>query len=369
MPLTLWKRGNIYWAQGRIVHNGRALTPYIRESTGASDEAGARAWIVAREDAELSRHYGGTQTGQAPTSGLSFAGAVLDYPANPKTARYLAALIPHIGHLALTSLTPRSIRDLGPRLLPNASTDTWTRQIITPVRAVINHAMDDGEGTAFRVRGYTKRQRLEQDAKRGKISRVERSAGSWPWLLAFRAAANDPRLAALALFMFATGARVSQAVAMHPKRHLDLPNARVCVPAAKGMEDRWISVPMELIVDLANLPPMVPRGWAETQENLRVFGYADRSGPRKGWAATCARAGIAPLGRHEAGRHGFGQEMRVRQGVDKQSASSFGGWSDVALMDRTYTHAEDAAAKIAAAFRTGLAQAEQETGLKLLKCK
>jgi integrase len=367
MPLTLWKRGNIYWAQGRILHGGRALSGYLRESTGASDEAGARAWIAGREEAELRRHYGGAQSPQGATSGLIFAQAVLDYPATTKTARYLAVLIPQIGHHLITSLTPRMIRDLGPMLYPQASTDTWTRQIITPVRAVINHAMDDGEGKPFRVRGYTKKERLAQDAKRGQASRVERSAGSWPWLLAFRQAADNPRLAALALFMFATGARISQAVAMHPAKHLDLQNARVCVPAAKGMEDRWIIVPMEVVVDLANLTPSVPRGWPDRPENLRVFGYADRGGPRKGWAATCARAGIVPLGRHAAGRHGFGQEMRVRQGVDKQSASAFGGWSDVELMDRTYTHAEDASAKIAHAFRTGLAQAEAQTGLKLLK--
>jgi hypothetical protein len=42
--------------------------------------------------------------------------------------------------------------------------------------------------------------------------------------------------------------------------------------------------------------------------------------------------------------------MNVRQGVDEKAAAEFGGWSDFALMRRTYTHAEDTSEKISRAF-------------------
>jgi integrase len=92
--------------------------------------------------------------------------------------------------------------------------------------------------------------------------------------------AQAPRYhAALALFMFATGARIGQAVAMHPSQHLDLQNARVCIPGAKGHADRWITVPMELVVELANLPAKTPRGWERK--------------PRRTCASSASRAAAA----------------------------------------------------------------------------
>lgn len=165
--------------------------------------------------------------------------------------------------------------------------------------------------------------------------------------------------------MFMTGARISQAVSMHPDRHLKLDEGMVCIPAAKGHDDRWINVPDELVKELRSLPRLYPRGVPHEPENLRVFGFADRSSPRKGWAKACRAAKIELLPFHAAGRHGFGQEMNVRQGIDEKAAGEFGGWSDTTLMRRTYTHAEQAANKIHEAQRRGLRLAEHKTKLKL----
>src|SRR5690348_12660578 len=46
--LKPYRRGSTWWAKGRVEYNGRPVTGYIRESTGASDEAGARDWIAER---------------------------------------------------------------------------------------------------------------------------------------------------------------------------------------------------------------------------------------------------------------------------------------------------------------------------------
>jgi integrase len=127
------------------------------------------------------------------------------------------------------------------------------------------------------------------------------------------------------------------------------------------------AVPDEILAELAALPEVYPRDWPRKPENLRLFGYADRGGPRKLWNKACEDAGIEQIPFHPAGRHGFGQEMNVRERVDEKAAGAFGGWSDLNLMRNTYTHAEDAEIKINQALRRGLLKAERKTRLKLRK--
>lgn len=359
MPLEPYRRGALWWAKGRVEYNGRPISCYIRESTGAFNEAGARDWIAEREDRECRRYLIGEE--ERP---LTFADAVMLYNAEPQMAKYLKPLVAELGHERLDRITAGMIRDLGPKLYPNNSTDSWRRWVVTPARAVINNANDKGKCPPIRIKDYSREERVNQDRRRGKKSRVERKPGSWPWLLQFRQHAGRYH-AALALFMFATGARVGQACAMTPK-HLDLQANKVCIPGAKGHEDRWIRIPPELVAELANIKPKVPRGWARTKDNKRVFGFASADGCRKGWRTACKLAKIEHIPPHAAGRHGFGQEQGIRQGVDMKAVGEFGGWSDTAMLHKTYTHAEDFEAKILAGFRTGLVQAENETGLKLL---
>jgi integrase len=363
MPLKPYQRGATWWAKGRVEYNGRPITGYIRESTGASDQAGARDWIQDREEQERRRYLIGEEA-----SALTFSGAVLLYgKATPTMAKYLKPLVKELGDLRCDRITPGMIRDLGPKLYPNNCTDSWRRWVVTPARAVINNANDKGLCPPIRIKGYSEAERVEQDKRRKKASRIEQRPGDWEWLLKFRQKAPE-RHAALALFMFATGARIGQAVQMHPKHHLRLQEGKVIVPGAKGHADREITIPPELVAELANLKPRTPRGWDRNDKrNLRVFGFASSCGPLKSWRKACKDAKIPYIPPHAAGRHGFGQEHVVRQGTDDKAAGKYGGWRDTGLMRRTYTHAEDAEGKILAGFRTGLVQAEQRTGLKLLK--
>ena len=358
MPLEPYKRGKTWWARGRVEYLGAPISDYYRCSTGASEEAGAWQWCRDEEERRVRRHLLGDE------KALTFAEAVLLYNAGAADAGYLIPIVVKIGNMFVKDITPKMVRDLGADLYFDASTDTWIRQVVTPVRSVINNAHDLGKCPPIRIKGFSKEERVAQDKKRGKTSRVKRTPGSWEWLLQFRHHA-DRRHAALAMFMFMTGARISQAVAMHPGKHLDLQNGRACIPAAKGHDDRWIDIPPELVAELANLPPLYPRGTDRKPQNLRVFGFADRSSPRKGWAKACKAAGIELLPFHAAGRHGFGQEMNVRQGIDEKAAGDFGGWADTSLMRRTYTHAEQTTVKVHRAQRRGLRLAEKKTKLTL----
>lgn len=363
MPLTPYPRGATWWAKGRVDYNGRPITGYIRESTGASSEHGAKDWIADREEAERRRYLLGEE--KRP---LTFNDAVLLYSGGPDMADKLAFIAAEIGHMLVRDITPQMVRDLGATLYPDACTDTWRRWVVTPTRAVINNGHDKRGALcpSITIKGYTEAERVAQDKKRKKASRIERRPGDWEWLLKFRQHAPQ-RLAALALFMFTTGRRVGQSVAMRPD-DLNLQEGMVRVPGAKGHADEWIRIPMELVVELANLKPKTPRGWDRNDKrNLRVFGYADRCAPLKAWRTACKRAGIDYRSPHAAGRHGFGQEHVVRQKTDTQATAKFGAWSDTVMLAKTYTHAEDVDAKIHGAFRTGLVQAEKSTGLKLRK--
>jgi len=363
MPLEPYLRGRTWWAKGRVEYNDSAITDYYRCSTGASSEKAAWEWCRAEEERQRRRFLVGPENEEEP---LTFAGAVLHHNPDDKTAGYLIPIVKLIGEALVADITPKIVRDLGPELYPNAGTKTWVRQVVTPIRSVINNAHDLGLCPPIRIKSYTAEEQIMQDRKRGSRGRTKYQPGSWEWLLQFRAHATQ-RIAALALIMFVTGARISQAVQMHPTKHLDLDHNRICIPAAKGHDDRWIEIPDWLSTELKNLPARYPRGAERKPANLRVFGYADRWSPRKEWNKAIEAAGIEFLPFHSAGRHGFGQEMNVRHPIDEKAAGAFGGWSDTALMRRTYTHAEDEAVKVHQALESGLKRAQKKTKLKLVQ--
>ncbi len=360
MPLETYARGPVWWVRGRVEYNGRPVTGYYRCSTGASDAAGAQDWCHAETERQIRRHLLGDE------ASLTFADAVMLYPAKPAEARYLMHILPELGPEFVMRITPQQVRDLGPKLLPTASTDTWKRQIIVPVSAVINNAHDLGKCPPIRIKSYSTMQRIEQDRQRGKVSRPVKTPGSWEWLADFRAHAS-PYLAAMAEFMFETGARIGQAVALRPA-DLDLMQARVWMPSSKGHPAQWVSISREMVVTLANLPARRPvnRKTGDIAKP-RVFGYQNHSGVYGAWRTACTKAKIEYLPPHSAGRHGFYTELRIRQGVDAVTAAAAGRWSDPDLPDRTYAHPTAPDSAIRAMIRTGQVQAELLDSRKNLK--
>lgn len=351
MPLEIYLRGRIWWVRGHLADAGE----YIRESLGTSDEALANAEVRKIEDKARQRRILG-HLAPRPEDELTFAEAVLLYPAGAKDAEYLKPLVRREGKTRVRDMTPTYILQIGPTTMPRASTDTWHRQIVTPIRSVINHAHGLGKCAPIKVRSYSERERVKQDEFRGRQSRVERTPGSWPWLLAFCEAA-EPRDAALAYFMFRHGYRITQSIAMTRSGDMDLSAARVRVHAAKGHPAHWVDLDLEEVAMIANLP--VPfRGQAKD----RVFTIAGgRSGALyRRWKVACAKAEIEYLSPHEAGRHGYGTEMIVRQKVDPASAAE-DKWASPSVMLKTYVHAADAAATVRDAFRAGLLAARTQS--------
>lgn len=349
MPLEVYLRGQVWYARGRVECEGRSITDYYRESTGASTEQAAREWCQTETERQRRRHFIGPEADK-----LTVNDAILEYDAKPADAGYLANILtkrPDVGVKYLDTITGKYLRNLGYDIHPDAATDTMWRQVVTPLRAAINNLHDLGRAPHIRVKAYTEKERIEQDTKRGTQSRVERKAGSKEWVEAFCAYA-DPYNDALVRFIFETAARIDQAVSL-VRDDLDLMNHRVWIKAAKGHPAQWVTISRGMMIQLANLPPKQPHN-RKTNRKLehRVFGYADRGGYRKAWATICKKAGIELLPAHSVGRHGFYTELVVRQGVDPITAAKAGRWKDPALPNKTYGHAETNEADLRERFRT-----------------
>lgn len=349
MPLEIYKRNQAWWFKGRI--DELPGSEYYRQSTYTSSETGARAFINDFQGQELKVFYAGKERV------LTFSDAVLIYRANKEYAKALGNVIGEIGDLPIDEITPIFVRDLGHKLQPMNSTGTWRKSIISPIRAVINNAHDHGLCTYIKIKDYSELERVRQDRDRGKESRVEKKAANWDWILAFRSAAPD-NLAALALFMFETAARIGQATVIK-FTDLDVENCRIYMPAAKGTAAQWVSLSPELSLELSELKPRYTRRRnGKTILSDRLFGYLKRDGIYITWKRVCRDAGIEQIMPHAAGRHAFATEAIVRQGIDPVTVSKAGRWADPNLVLKTYAHAEGEDKIIKDAFRTGRVQAE-----------
>lgn len=315
MP-KLRRRGQVWHyaftvAGKRVRRSAQTAERAVAEELALRHETRLRRAVVYGEKAEL-----------------TFAEAINLYLDHKPDARFLAPLLEHFGRDKITSIDQPAVRRAARKLYPGASPATWNRQVVTPVRAVINFAAEEGLCDHFRMKRF------------GEGEKRRRPAGDKPWLAAFQKQARQRKLfglAALARFMFETGARIGQACALD-WRDLDLQEGTATLRTRKtgpnGPEVRertaWLTAAM--VADIANIEKRHPR---------LVFGYAGRSTADKSWKAVVAATGIAPLTPHEAGRHGFATEMVVRHGVDVATAAHRGGWTSKRLMLETYVHGRD----------------------------
>jgi integrase len=137
-------------------------------------------------------------------------------------------------------------------------------------------------------------------------------------------------MGALCLFMFGTGARISEALRL-VWADVDLARRVALVNNTKiGGEVREAHLPAPVVVALANIP-------SNRNPMEQVFGLAARDSVRLTWGNVCQRAGIERLTPHCC-RHGFATTM-LRTGVDVKTVARLGGWKDAATVLRHYAHA------------------------------
>lgn len=265
------------------------------------------------------------------------AQAMLAYLEAGKSDRFLKPIANYWKNTRVKTITPEAIRQSARKIYPNAGEQTWNRQVIVPTAAVINYAAQMGWCRHVKVKRFT-------------ALSVKKTPVTVEWVSAFAAqAVSDglPHLAALCLFMFGTGARVGEAVALE-WGSLNLPDRLAVINQTKTRFIRNAHLPAPVVAAIANIP-------SNRNPDDMVFGYACSSSVSKVWNNVAARAGIAPLTPHCC-RHGFATTM-LRAGFDVKTVAKMGGWKDPAIVLRTYMHALEDLTVTEAIFGTNLAQA------------
>ena len=302
MPLKLYRRGSIWHYRGTVA--GRLL----RGSTKTSVKETAQRICAAEE----SRHWKGHLDG--PASVLTFAQAAMLYRQAGKSDRFLRKIEDHWRDTPVKAINAGAIRQAAIVLEPTAGTATRNRQVIVPTQAIINHAA--GMELCPRIR-----------VPRFPVAKKAKAPATWEWVQAFMAHAGNPRLAALACFMFLTGARISQALAV-TWADVDFTNRKVHIKnTEKGDDERFAHMPGALITALANI---------DGDRSGRVFGYTNRNNRKTQWETTIQRAGIKRLTPH-ACRHGFATGL-LDKGVSPITVAVRGGWKDPRHVFETYGH-------------------------------
>lgn len=290
------------------------------ESTGLSDWAQAEIVLNARV-AELDRkHVAEAVLGRrlAPT----FAEAVVAYLEKGGERRHLKPLLKLFGERRIDSIEQRDIDEAARRLRPGAAPATQNRQIYGPMSAVL------------KASGITL-----------KVERRKVPKGRVRWLLHAEAQSLldscSPHLRPLVAFLFATGARVGEALWLD-WRSVDLERAHVTFPKTKNGESRGVPLTAELVAMLANLPcrqgavfrrpdglpysrPAPDDDW-DTSAGSRI---------KTAFKGACRRAGIENFRPHDC-RHTWAT-WHYEAHRDLIGLKEDGGWKSLSMVER-YAH-------------------------------
>jgi integrase len=318
MPLKLYKRGKIWHFRGTVA--GRR----IRRSAKTSDQA-----IAARTAAEIeAREWKCNFDG--PQSVLTFAQAAMLYRKAGKPTRFLERVEDYWKDALVKDIKPSGIRQMAMALYPTATNATRNRAAIIPCQSIINFAADSELCPHVRVKHF-------------KAEKKIRPAFTLEWVDAFCKHAT-PHIGALALFMFATGARISEALAVEWE-HVDLQARTILIPKTKISEQRLVHLPPRLVAAIANLPRVPHRP---------VFFYRKRNDRHNKWDAIIRAAGIKRMTAH-SGRHGFATTT-LRKSIDPKTGAWLGGWKNIRHFMETYAHAIQDITLNEAIFNTELTQ-------------
>jgi integrase len=304
MPLRLKKRGDIWHYSGTVA--GRRL----RGSTKTAQKAEAEklANDIERRWLDRDRH--------GPGASLTFAQAAIEYRNVKGDKRYLDLVEDHWRDTLVKDINRGAITKAAVTLLPKGSGAYRNRAVVVPTMAVINFASSLDLCPPVRATRF-------QEVFR------KREPVDWPWIQAFMAHAS-PHLGALACFMFLTGARISEALAVL-WGDVDLPGAVVRIRMGKlGGEERFARLPPALVAAIANIP-------GDREQRDQVFPYASYGACRDPWNVAVRRAGIKALTPHCC-RHGFATGM-LHAGIDPVTVADLGGWKSPAQLFKTYGHA------------------------------
>lgn len=285
MPLRVVGRAGtkILYLRGTV--RGQA----VYESTGTGDPRLAEAARIKREGELYHRSLYGARS--VATFAEAAAGYMETADRSPSTCGFVAKLLTHFGRARLAELDQLAVDAAYRALLrPDAAPATKLRNVLTPLRAIMEHAA---------VRGLCDRPAFETP---------EQLKPSTPFLRPAEATAlvqhAAAHLAPLLVYLIGTGCRMSEALDLAWEA-LDLRGARAVVVQKQGTQ-RHVDLPPVVVAALATLPHRTGHVFRPPVRTERVDGlprrvqptrYADterQAGGQIGtaWASACRRAGL-----------------------------------------------------------------------------
>jgi hypothetical protein len=313
MPLKIYrpKGSNVYHYRGTLAGHR------LRSSTGTTDRQTALR-LASEVEARFWQRGVNKKT-------LTFPKAVALYLAAGKPDRFVGKLEDYWKDAKISDINAGLIKQAAHELYPGCSGATKNRQVIVPMQAIINHCAE------MELCDHLKMSRFDYETK-------IKNPVTKEWLDEFCAHAANPDLGCLGVFMFATGARIAETLALAWK-DIDLRNRSVLIRQTKLGNERIVHLPPRLFLALANLPRdrnPFPRPYTT---------YIDH------WDATIEAAGIEPLTFHSC-RHGFATGL-LRAGIDVMTVAKLGGWKSAQHVFQTYGHANDDPTLTDRLFETG----------------
>jgi integrase len=305
MPLKLYLRNGIWNYRGTIGPTGKRSR--LNGSCRTSDKD-----IAARQIAEIEANYWKGHF-DGPGAILTFRRAAELFRAAGRPPRFLDRIENHFKDSLVSEITGGAIREMAIKLYPNGTGATRNRQGIGPAQAVINFAAESDLCPPIKV-------------KRFKVTSKVKEPVTLEWLEPFMANAN-PAVGALALFMFLTGARIGEALAVQWD-DVSLNGCTVLIKQTKVSAERISHLPTKLVAAMASLPRV---------EGRPVFVYQHPDDIPRAWKGAIKRAGIKRLTPHSC-RHGFATGL-LRKGVDVVTVAKLGGWKTPGQVLKTYGHA------------------------------
>jgi len=305
MSLKLYLRNGVWNYRGTIGPAERRSR--LRGSCRTADKDTA-----ARQIAEIERDYWKGHF-DGPGAILTFRRAAQLYRAARKSDRFLSRIEDHFKETLVKDITAGAIRQMAIDLFPKGKGATRNRQGICPAQAVINFAAESELCSPIRVRRFKVEGKIKEPV-------------TLEWLEPFMANAN-PAIAALGLFMFLTGARISEALAVQWD-DISLNGCTVVIKQTKVSNERLSHLPTRLVAAIANLPRINDRP---------VFVYQHPDDMIRAWKSAIKAAKIKRLTPHSC-RHGFATGL-LRRGVDVMTVAYLGGWKTPAQVLKTYGHA------------------------------
>lgn len=313
--LKLKERDGIWFAVGTIADRD------IDENLGTTSRKVAKE-IRAQIEARIWKaHIYGEEAVR------TFTDAAMSYLAQGGEKRFVDPLIGYFGTRLISSIKPAEIRTMAQVVYPRCCAATRNRQAIAMTRAIINHAHELGWCAPIRVRGFaTQKSTMHEPVDR-------------EWINAFLTRCdldNLPHLAAMALFMNVTAARISEAINLTGE-FVDLDERTAMLAKTKTEEWSLRHMTIELTERIRLLEPA---------PGVRIFRYNCPKAVTDRITAVCRRAGIVRRTSHSLGRHSFATNA-MNMGVGIKTAMDAGGWKSSKLFMETYVHSKDASRSLA----------------------